>query len=87
MAEQKRSSRAVWREGVSHGDERRPNMLWNEERRRVMVIDFDQATLRPAAKHKQLSTVFDNGKKRKRQEDVEMYSQKRRTMGNGLCVG
>ncbi len=56
VAEKKRSSRAVGCEGVSHGDEREPNMLWNEERRRVMVIGFDQATLRPATKHKQLST-------------------------------
>lgn len=46
--EQDRSTQAVWREGVIHGDERDPNTLWNEERRRVMIIDFDQAILRPA---------------------------------------
>ena len=26
------TSRAVWQEGVFHGDERRPNIVWNEMR-------------------------------------------------------
>ncbi|KAK9318807.1 hypothetical protein V1517DRAFT_334523 [Lipomyces orientalis] len=68
--ELRRSSRAVWSEGVDHGDEREPNILWNRERRRVMLIDFDRATLRPAAKHKQLSKLSGNGKKRKWQGDI-----------------
>ena len=61
-AELKRSARALWNEGVLHGDEREPNILWNEERRRIMLIDFDHATLEPA-KHKHLSKL--SGKKRK----------------------
>ncbi|KND86242.1 hypothetical protein TOPH_09131 [Tolypocladium ophioglossoides CBS 100239] len=52
MAEVQRSSRAVRAEGVYHGDERGPNRLWNEERRSVMLIDFDRATGLPASKHK-----------------------------------
>jgi hypothetical protein len=39
----------VWSEGVDHGDEPEPNILWNEDRRRVMLIDFDRAALRPAS--------------------------------------
>ncbi|KAK9366884.1 hypothetical protein V1509DRAFT_209364 [Lipomyces kononenkoae] len=68
--ELRRSSRAVWSEGVDHGDEREPNILWNKELRRVMLIDFDRAALRPAAKHKQLSKLSGNGKKRKWQRDI-----------------
>ncbi|KAH6955975.1 hypothetical protein BKA56DRAFT_502931 [Ilyonectria sp. MPI-CAGE-AT-0026] len=65
--EVQRSSQAVWAEGVDHGDERDANQLWNDERRRVMFIDFDRATLRPNLKHNQLVKV--SGKKRKRQGD------------------
>ncbi|KAI1127582.1 hypothetical protein F5Y10DRAFT_192290 [Nemania abortiva] len=64
-AERKRSSRAVWNEGVIHGDERDPNILWNLERHGVMLVDFDRAALRPALKHKQLTKLSKIGKKRK----------------------
>ncbi|KAH6881158.1 hypothetical protein B0T10DRAFT_141469 [Thelonectria olida] len=74
--EARRSSQAVWAEGVDHGDERDANRLWNDERRRVMLIDFDRATLRPNLKHKQLVKV--SGKKRKRQgDDFGNYNRKR----------
>ncbi|KAH7247653.1 uncharacterized protein BKA55DRAFT_691780 [Fusarium redolens] len=75
-AEVRRSSQAVWAEGVDHGDEREANRLWNDERRRVMLIDFDRATLRPNLKHNQLVKV--SGKKRKRQGDeFGNYNRKR----------
>ncbi|KAG7414983.1 hypothetical protein FoTM2_017293 [Fusarium oxysporum f. sp. vasinfectum] len=75
-AEVRRSSQAVWAEGVDHGDEREANRLWNDERRRVMLIDFDRATLRPNLKHNQLGKV--SGKKRKRQGDeFGNYDRKR----------
>jgi hypothetical protein len=81
-AELERSSRAVWDEGVDHGDERDPNLLWNKERRRVMLIDFDRAALRPAAKHKQLSKLSGVGKKRKWQGDnLDKYGRQRVMMG------
>ncbi|KAH7377118.1 hypothetical protein B0T11DRAFT_273543 [Plectosphaerella cucumerina] len=67
-AEVRRSSQAVWAEGVDHGDEHGGNQLWNDERRCVMLVDFDQAILLPALKHKQLSRV--SGTKRKWQGDV-----------------
>ncbi|XP_044715978.1 ATP-dependent DNA helicase PIF1 [Hirsutella rhossiliensis] len=66
-AEVRRSSQAVWAEGVDHGDEREPNLLWNDERRRVMLVDFDRANLLPAPKHKQLFHLSRD--KRKRQRD------------------
>ncbi|KAH6971914.1 hypothetical protein EDB80DRAFT_758136 [Ilyonectria destructans] len=75
-AEVRRSSQAVWAEGVDHGDERDANRLWNDERRRVMLIDFDRATLRPNLKHNQLVKV--SGKKRKLQGDeFGSYNRKR----------
>ena len=53
--ETRRSSKAVLSEGVHHGDEHASNLLWNEELRRVMLVDFDRAVLLPppTPKHKQ----------------------------------
>ncbi|POR34795.1 Uncharacterized protein TPAR_05008 [Tolypocladium paradoxum] len=58
-------------------------MLWagevaaeNEESRRVMLVDFNRAALLPAPKHRQLSKLSRN--KRKRPRDVARnYTQKR----------
>ncbi|RSM01113.1 hypothetical protein CEP52_008754 [Fusarium oligoseptatum] len=72
-AEIRRSSQDVWAKGVDHGDERDANRLWNDERRRVMLVDFERATL-PRLKHKQLSNV---SKKRKRQGDLGGHDRKR----------
>ncbi|KAF5985949.1 hypothetical protein FBULB1_2681 [Fusarium bulbicola] len=74
-AEVRRSSQAVWAEGVDHGDEREANRLWNKERRCVMLIDFDRATLRPNLEHNQLVKV--SGRKRKRQgPELQSYDRK-----------
>ena len=43
-AELSRSLVLIRKQGVNHGDEREPNMLWNQERNRVMVIDFHRAS-------------------------------------------
>ena len=51
--EAKRSFAEVCRHGVIHGDERETNMLWNEERRRVMVVDFHLAEIL-LVRHKQV---------------------------------
>jgi len=83
-AELRRSSRAVWSEGVDHGDEREPNMLWSEERRRVMLVDFDRAALLPAVKHEQVSKLSRFDKKRKWQGDVLEMCGKKRSVANGL---
>lgn len=42
-------------------------VLWNDERRRVMLVDLDRANLLPAPKHKQLFQLSRD--KRKRQRD------------------
>ncbi|KAL6359116.1 hypothetical protein LRP88_09316 [Fusarium phalaenopsidis] len=73
-AEVRRSSQDVWAEGINHGDERDANRLWNDERRRVMLVDFDRAALLPL-KHKQLSKLSE--RKRKRQGDLGSYDRKR----------
>ncbi|OTB08243.1 hypothetical protein M426DRAFT_317363 [Hypoxylon sp. CI-4A] len=40
-----RSVQALHDMGIAHADVRRPNMLWNDETRRIMVIDFERAIL------------------------------------------
>ncbi|KAI0859233.1 hypothetical protein F4860DRAFT_526434 [Xylaria cubensis] len=40
-----RSWQQVLCEGVDQGDRRGPNTLWSRERHRVMIIDFDRATI------------------------------------------
>ncbi|KAL3965720.1 hypothetical protein ACCO45_000028 [Purpureocillium lilacinum] len=62
-AEVRRSSQEVWAEGVYHGDERDPNLLWNNERRRVMLVDFDRAKLRLIPQDKQLIRLSGNKRK------------------------
>ncbi|KND92279.1 hypothetical protein TOPH_02957 [Tolypocladium ophioglossoides CBS 100239] len=64
-AEVMRSLRPVLAEGVVHDDLRKANMLWNAERRRVMIIDFDRATLLPPARHKKLLRLSEKKRKRK----------------------
>jgi len=62
-----RSLNAVRREGVVHNDERAPNMLWNEERRCVMVIDFDCTDVLPPLTYKRVSSLLSTsgGEKRR----------------------
>jgi hypothetical protein len=45
-----RSLKILRDEGVVHDDPREPNWLWNEERNRILVIDFDTAYLLPRPK-------------------------------------
>ena len=83
----RRSSQAVRNEGVVHGDEREPNMLWNEERGRIMLIDFDRATLRLPAKHKKagkrkLRHVLDS-----RDSTHVVMNSGQRFRETGLCNG
>ncbi|KAM0270879.1 hypothetical protein ACHAQH_009280 [Verticillium albo-atrum] len=80
-AEVRRSSQAVWAEGVDHGDEHEANVLWNDERRRVMVVDFDCAAFLPSPKHKQLFKL--SGKKRKQQVDGIGNSSRKRGFPQG----
>jgi hypothetical protein len=47
-AEVQRTAAEVRGQGVVHGDDRAPNRLWNVERRRVMLIDFERSTLLPS---------------------------------------
>lgn len=64
-AEMGRCLKAVWAEGVKHWDERDDNLLWNAERARVMLIDFDCATLVPSPLNKPLIKIAGNKRKRK----------------------
>ncbi|KAH8721009.1 hypothetical protein HC256_001386 [Beauveria bassiana] len=80
--EVRRSSQAVYRNGVDHGDERAPNQLWNAERRRVMLIDFDRAALLPEPQNKLLASLSTTGKKRK--GDEARYDSGKRSLSRGL---
>jgi hypothetical protein len=68
--ERKRSYQELLAEGVIHNDAREPNILWNEERQRVMIIDFDRATLRTAPKHKRLVELTSEKKQKKRKRSL-----------------
>lgn len=84
VAESQRSSQAVWEEGVDHRDEHGNNMLWNAERKRVMVIDFDSAVLRPKRANKPLSMVA--GTKRRRTRESLGNRRKRASVQGGVEV-
>ncbi|TWU72509.1 hypothetical protein ED733_002562 [Metarhizium rileyi] len=64
-SETQRSMRTIFSHGVYHNDEREPNLLWNSERGRVMVIDFDCSKLLPPPKRRKKQKGRDgrNGKR------------------------
>jgi hypothetical protein len=76
-----RSLKAVAALGVEHGDERDDNVLWNEERGRVMLIDFDRAVLAPSPPNWPLLNL--TGTKRKRRGDVMGSPRKRASLYEG----
>ncbi|ORY64858.1 hypothetical protein BCR38DRAFT_390672 [Pseudomassariella vexata] len=80
--QRQRSLQAVWAAGVDQGDERDANLLWNVERGRVMVIDFDRVALIPAPKHRQVSKL--SKMKRRHGADCSEGSRKRGPLYNGL---
>ena len=78
------SSQAVWNEGVVHGDECDPNILWNEECGCIMLIDFDRATLWPPVKHKKVLDL--SSIKRKPRNVLESDDPKHLVMNGGRRV-
>ena len=57
---------AIHRAGVLHQDIRMPNLLWNEETKRVMVIDFERAEIVKAQAVRQALAPISPNRKRKR---------------------
>jgi len=43
--ETRRSVDEIYGEGVAHNDVREPNILWNTERQRAMLVDFERSYL------------------------------------------
>ncbi|KAJ6779701.1 hypothetical protein PWT90_07312 [Aphanocladium album] len=74
--EARRSSQAIWAEGVDHNDERAANQLWNDERQQVMIVDFDKAILLSKPRNRLLLEV--TGERRERAGGDCGRSQKRR---------
>ena len=64
-----RAVKAIHEAGVVHRDMRMPNLLWSEEMKRVIVIDFERANLIKATRQA-LSSLSPN-KKRKRTCETE----------------
>ncbi|KAI1737922.1 hypothetical protein F4680DRAFT_450600 [Xylaria scruposa] len=65
-----------WKEGVVHGDVRGPNVLWNQERKSIMLIDFDRAVLQQPLRHNQVTKLI-KPTKRKGSNVLERPSRKR----------
>lgn len=69
-----RSVREISDEGVEHNDVRVPNILWNAERGRAMLIDFERSCLLPD-RLQPLQELSPN-RKRKRQSEDEKLRQR-----------
>ena len=77
LAEQvQRTSQTVRGEGVVRNDEPEDNILWNDEQRRVMLVNFKRSRVLPVAKHKQLLKLSSQ-KKKQQAKDAEIYHQTR----------
>ncbi|KAK2809105.1 hypothetical protein FQN50_004159 [Emmonsiellopsis sp. PD_5] len=62
--------RAIHLKGVLHGDAEMRNVLWNPTYQRVMLVDFERATIRDA-----LSDVPDNTRKKRRLEETSFSKE------------
>ena len=63
-AEIQRTQTEVQEAGIEHLDVRCENLLWNEEMKRVMLIDFGRVNILRKRKDPDLSSVSQNSKKR-----------------------
>ena len=61
-----RAINAIHGAGVLHQDVRMPNLLWNDETKRVMVIDFERAEIVKAQAVRQALAPISPNRKRKR---------------------
>ncbi|RMJ05329.1 hypothetical protein CDV36_013998, partial [Fusarium kuroshium] len=59
------------KQGVVHNDIRQANLLWNDEHGRIMLIDFNLATLLRPARHKRV--LKSTGKRKRHERDSETY--------------
>ena len=75
LAEISRSTKLIRKLGVVHGDLRLQNMLWNEEVKKVLIIDFHQSQIKP-----QLMGERSHSLKRSRGVDESGESKRRRLL-------
>ncbi|EXK23518.1 hypothetical protein FOMG_19712 [Fusarium oxysporum f. sp. melonis 26406] len=71
LEEETRLRELLHKQGVVHNDMRQANLLWNDERDRIMLIDFNLANLLRPARHKQVSKL--TGKRKRHGRDSETY--------------
>ncbi|OAP55383.1 hypothetical protein AYL99_10356 [Fonsecaea erecta] len=88
--EKQRSMRAVSQLSVVHMDLRSPNMLWNDEVQRVLVIDFERAHIRQQkrkGKHHSDSTITHlRSPKRQRHQDLLASHPPPLAQSNSACI-
>ncbi|KJF60363.1 uncharacterized protein CIMG_10489 [Coccidioides immitis RS] len=75
-----RSLEEICREGVDHSDVREPNILWNRERRRVMLIDFERSRLLAPNRRPPLQGLSPNKKRQQPFGDGKIRRQRQRSM-------
>ena len=78
----KRTMTEVRRAGVDQMDLRSPNLLWNQEAQRVMLIDFERATMIKGLEHdgvheERVMQEISPNKKRKEAKSVERKMRRR----------
>jgi hypothetical protein len=86
-AEVRRTAAEVRGQGVVHGDDRAPNRLWNVERRRVMLIDFERSTLLPSVNVGALLARSPNQKRKRQMEPLRPHRRRRTTRDGGPNCG
>lgn len=68
--------RLLRKHGILHRDMRRRHLLWNKERRSVMLIDFDCAVILPPIKHQHISRLSAPGKRKRKVTDAATRRQR-----------
>jgi hypothetical protein len=70
-----RSVREISDEGVEHNDVRTPNILWNAERGRAMLIDFERSSLLLPDCLQPLQELSPNRKRKRQLKDEKLHQR------------
>ncbi|KAL5592875.1 hypothetical protein FOBRF1_013183 [Fusarium oxysporum] len=83
LEEETRLRELLRKQGVVHNDMRQANLLWNHEHDRIMLIDFNLASLLRPARHKQVSKLTGKRKRHGRDSGTYRYGRSRHLEGFG----
>ncbi|PGH02617.1 hypothetical protein AJ80_08829 [Polytolypa hystricis UAMH7299] len=76
----RRSVEEILQEGVEHNDVREPNILWNRERRRAMLVDLERSRLLAPSRRPPLQGLCPNKKRQQPFGDGKVRRQRQRSM-------